>query len=224
MKVTDSQITELEDGSYNIAYPVSSGTLYFDQIVASYNSIVDSKAPVVSASVSGTVLTATVSDAAGDTVPAKSGISVTCDGAAVNFSYNAATGALTATLPISDTNAHRVTVTVKDASGNIGRASCDVASANTEPVFSDTVDYWGRSYVDWLKTAGITTGYDDGTFRPNQSITRQQFAVMLYRYLAWTAVSTSLQHCPLRTAPTLPSMPRPPSRHSTPWESSTAPR
>lgn len=184
IKVTGTpQVEQLEDGSYNITFPASSGTLYFDQIVASYNSIVDTAVPTVSASVSGTALTATVSDADGDTVPAKSGVSVTCDGSAVDFNYNTATGALTATLPISDTNAHRVTVTARDASGNIGRASCDVASANTEPIFSDTVDYWGQSYVDWLKTAGITTGYDDGTFRPNQSITRQQFAVMLYRYL-----------------------------------------
>ena len=37
--------------------------------------------------------------------------------------------------------------------------------------------------MDYLYTAGITTGYADGTFKPNQNITRAQFAVMLYRYL-----------------------------------------
>ena len=37
--------------------------------------------------------------------------------------------------------------------------------------------------MDYLYTSGITTGYSDGTFRPNQNITRAQFAVMLYRYL-----------------------------------------
>lgn len=34
-----------------------------------------------------------------------------------------------------------------------------------------------------LYNANITTGYADGTFRPNDNISRQQFAVMLYRYL-----------------------------------------
>ena len=29
---------------------------------------------------------------------------------------------------------------------------------------------------------GILTGYDDGSVRPNASITRQQLAAMLYRY------------------------------------------
>lgn len=37
--------------------------------------------------------------------------------------------------------------------------------------------------MDFLYNANITTGYSDGTFRPNQNITRAQFAVMLYRYL-----------------------------------------
>ena len=37
--------------------------------------------------------------------------------------------------------------------------------------------------MDFLYNANITTGYSDGTFRPNQNISRAQFAVMLYRYL-----------------------------------------
>lgn len=160
----------------------ASGTLYLDQIVASYNNVVDTAPPEVTASVAGTALTATITDAA-DKFPAQSGVSVTMDGKDVAFTYNAAKGTLTAALPIGDTNAHRVTVTAKDASGNIGRASCDIAATGGASQFSDTAGYWAGTYVDWLKTTGITTGFEDGTFRPNQSITRQQFAVMLYRYL-----------------------------------------
>lgn len=160
----------------------ASGTLYLDQIVTSYNNVVDTASPEVKASLSGTSLTATITDAA-DKFPAQSGVSVTLDGKAVSFTYDAAKGALTAALPVSDTYAHRVTVTARDASGNIGRASCDIAATGGETQFGDTAGYWAGTYVDWLKTTGITTGYEDGTFRPNQSITRQQFAVMLYRYL-----------------------------------------
>ena len=39
------------------------------------------------------------------------------------------------------------------------------------------------TYVDFLFNAGVTKGYDDGSFKPNQNITRAQFSVMLYRYL-----------------------------------------
>ena len=56
-------------------------------------------------------------------------------------------------------------------------------SADWTPSFTDTQGYWAATYVDFLYSAGITTGYDDGTFRPNQNISRQQFAVMLFRYL-----------------------------------------
>ena len=75
------------------------------------------------------------------------------------------------------------TVTAVDASGNIGRASVDIDSYNVDHKFSDINDYWAATYVDFLYNANITTGYNDGTFRPNQNISRAQFAVMLYRYL-----------------------------------------
>jgi hypothetical protein len=52
-----------------------------------------------------------------------------------------------------------------------------------EHKFTDIETYWGATFVDFLYNAGITTGYADGTFRPDQKITRAQFAVMLYRYL-----------------------------------------
>ena len=167
-----------EDGSVT----ASAGTVYLDQIVASYNGIADETPPEVTASVSGGALTAQISDAA-DRHPAKNGVSVTVDGKAAAFTYDESTGALTAQLTLEGTGAHRVTVTARDASGNIGRASCDIAAAGGEAQFRDTAGYWAGTYVDWLKTAGITSGFEDGTFRPDQSITRQQFAVMLYRYL-----------------------------------------
>lgn len=171
-----------EDGTQTTSYPVSSGTLYLDQLVASYGSTVDAAAPVITASVSANTLTATVTDAV-DGVPPLSAVAVTMDGASLDFTYDASSGSLTAALPVSDTNGHRVTVFARDASGNIGRASCDVKATREGTLFSDTEGCWAADYVDWLKTAGITTGYQDGTFRPDRNVTRQEFAVMLFRYL-----------------------------------------
>ena len=75
------------------------------------------------------------------------------------------------------------TVTAVDASGNIGRASVDIDPSGVDHKFNDISDYWAADYVDFLYNADITTGYSDGSFRPNQNISRAQFAVMLYRYL-----------------------------------------
>ena len=47
--------------------------------------------------------------------------------------------------------------------------------------FPDTNGYWAESFICWLKDHGITAGYGDGTFKPNNSITRGELAVMLQR-------------------------------------------
>lgn len=41
---------------------------------------------------------------------------------------------------------------------------------------------WYAEAVRWAASEGIITGYSDGSFRPDASITREQFAVMLYRF------------------------------------------
>ena len=158
------------------------GAIYLDQMVLSYNGVVDNAVPTVTMTPSGTFLTATISDAVDGVLP-KSAVSVTWDGREQAFTYNTATGVLS-TPVISDGRPHRVTITAKDASGNIGRASYDVPVAEDyQPAFTDTVGYWGANYVEFLYTSGVTTGYADGTFRPDQNITRAQFSVMLYRCL-----------------------------------------
>lgn len=41
---------------------------------------------------------------------------------------------------------------------------------------------WYAKGVDWAASNGIVNGYRDGQFGPNDSITREQLAVMLWRY------------------------------------------
>ena len=64
--------------------------------------------------------------------------------------------------------------------------------------FSDIIS--GESDVDaitWACSTGIITGYEDGTFRPNQLIIRQELAAMLCRYARlFTKQSCLIQwHC-----------------------------
>lgn len=186
-QITGSPEYDLDEfGDQTVTYPNASGTLYLDQLVASYNGTVDHQAPAVTASLdeASWTVTASVSDAVDGVLP-KSAVTVAYNGTAVDFSYNASTGSLTWALPgPGETHeAMRITVTARDASGNIGRASVDVEPSGVGHKFTDINGYWAANYVDFLYNAGITTGYADGTFRPNQNISRAQFAVMLYRYL-----------------------------------------
>jgi hypothetical protein len=51
----------------------------------------------------------------------------------------------------------------------------------SEPlVFSDlSTDHWGKPYIDALTAQGILAGFPDGTFGPDQAMTRAEFAAQL---------------------------------------------
>ncbi len=52
------------------------------------------------------------------------------------------------------------------------------------PGFKDiAADYWAAGMLAALKKNGILTGYPDGTFRPNETATRAEFANLLYKAL-----------------------------------------
>ncbi len=55
-----------------------------------------------------------------------------------------------------------------------------VARRRAEVKFSDvSQSYWARDYIAELAGRGILTGFPDGKFRPNESITRGQFAALV---------------------------------------------
>ncbi len=52
----------------------------------------------------------------------------------------------------------------------------------------------GKYYADavaWADENGIVTGYDSNTFGPDDPVTREQFAALLYRYTKYRKVDTS---------------------------------
>lgn len=161
------------------------GTVYLDQITATFQDTVDNEPPVIHAKLDeeAWAVTGTVSDAIDGKLP-KESVTLHYNGSPLG-EYNADSGKFTISLPGPGESheAMRITVTAKDASGNIGRASVDIPALGASHKFKDTASHWTADYTDFLYNANITTGYEDGTFRPNQNITRAQFAVMLYRYL-----------------------------------------
>ena len=65
------------------------------------------------------------------------------------------------------------------------------ASALSEP-FSDVPDnFWGRDAIAWGYNNGIINGYDDGRFRPNKDISRQELCAMLARYIRYSGKDRS---------------------------------
>jgi len=45
--------------------------------------------------------------------------------------------------------------------------------------FPDTNGHWAEEFICWLSEKGITSGYPDGTYRPENRVTRAEMAVFL---------------------------------------------
>ena len=59
----------------------------------------------------------------------------------------------------------------------------DVSDENLGYPYEDVdAQAWYGNAVYWARLTGVATGYGDGTFQPTDSITRQEFARMLYNY------------------------------------------
>ncbi|MEQ2456808.1 S-layer homology domain-containing protein [Flavonifractor hominis] len=65
------------------------------------------------------------------------------------------------------------------------------ATAATAASFSDVpAGTWYTDAVGWAAQNGVVKGYGNGTFGPNDPISREQLAVILYRYAALTGLDT----------------------------------
>ncbi|MGG4128446.1 S-layer homology domain-containing protein [Paenibacillus illinoisensis] len=63
-------------------------------------------------------------------------------------------------------------------------------SNGNPPQLKDTEGHWAKSLIDQALTAGFVQGYGDGTFRPNQKVTRAEFITMLGRAMKLNTSST----------------------------------
>ena len=190
LEISVPSTTYADDSGITVEYADTprSGTVCIDQLVGSFPGTVDNTPPAVTAVLDqqNWAVDVKVSDGVDGVLPLSS-ITVAMNGDAGQAleGYDTRNGTFRYYLPGpgETQEATRVTVTAVDASGNIGRASVDIAPSGVDHKFNDISDYWAAAYVDFLYNADITTGYSDGSFRPNQNISRAQFAVMLYRYL-----------------------------------------
>ncbi|MGN7472012.1 S-layer homology domain-containing protein [Brevibacillus brevis] len=68
----------------------------------------------------------------------------------------------------------------KAGSGSTGGLGSDSIKV-TMPVFKDIVDHWARDDIQFMAALGLLKGYPDGTFKPEKSISKAEFAALLSR-------------------------------------------
>lgn len=64
--------------------------------------------------------------------------------------------------------------------------------AKSGKLFSDTVQHWAKESISTANAAGIVNGYSNNTFGPDDSITREQMAVMISKAAKLAAAKNSL--------------------------------
>ena len=70
----------------------------------------------------------------------------------------------------------------------------DLSSENLGYPYEDVdAQAWYGNAVYWARITGVATGYGDGTFQPTDSITRQEFAQMLYNYAKYKGYDLSAE-------------------------------
>lgn len=72
--------------------------------------------------------------------------------------------------------------------GDLAKRVTDLLNptAGQSGTFSDVpADHWAFEPVEWAAQAGIASGFPDGTFRPDEPVTRAQVMSFLYRLNAW---------------------------------------
>lgn len=69
----------------------------------------------------------------------------------------------------------------------------DRPAVNVRAIYPDVkTDAWYSNAIIWASEAGVVTGYGNGNFGPEDSITREQLAVMLHRYSAYKGDNVSI--------------------------------
>ncbi len=66
------------------------------------------------------------------------------------------------------------------AGGKIDLGISTTAQSNPQTSqFKDVRGHWAQAYIDALASKGIITGFEDGTFKPDEPVTRAQFAAII---------------------------------------------
>ena len=48
---------------------------------------------------------------------------------------------------------------------------------------STSISDWATQAIMWANAEGLINGYDDGSFKPQNNVTKEEFAQMLYQFM-----------------------------------------
>jgi uncharacterized repeat protein (TIGR02543 family) len=86
-----------------------------------------------------------------------------------------------------EVNGNNITVKVnhftKYAVFSVGQRTDSTADTKQTISFSDISGHWAEANIKQAVSAGIVSGYPDGSFKPDRTVTRAEFAVMLMNAL-----------------------------------------
>ncbi len=94
----------------------------------------------------------------------------------------------------SATGNSTVQVKVTDANGKTASASLQLKVTQESPFSDVPLDHPYYKEIAWMNSAGISTGWSDGTFRPSEPVARDAMAAFFYRFQgepAFTVPTTS---------------------------------
>lgn len=197
------------------------GRVWLDHFTSANEDLNDALPPTVTLRVSGQTLTASLSDDVDKAFDSRE-VRVRYDGTVLAGTWNAAGTVLTVPLPEGTVGTHRLSVTAMDASGNLSRATYDLAleapppeegEEAPGPVFADMTNHWATPYADYLYEQGVTRGVsDEGLlyFEPNANITRAEFFTMVARWMGLDLTAYEEAELPFADAGDIPAWARAP--------------
>ena len=93
------------------------------------------------------------------------------------------------------TRAEFVTILALESGETITEATGTTEFTDVKPT------HWARKYILWGRANGVLSGYEDNSFRPDQTVSRQEMASLLYRYITSYHKKTILDIQPEITFP-----------------------
>lgn len=86
---------------------------------------------------------------------------------------------------LEENKAYTFTVVALDSSGNVSAVNptATITTGITPVIFPDIQQHWAKDYITQAVAAGIVKGYPDGTFKPENKITRAQAASIIVNAL-----------------------------------------
>jgi hypothetical protein len=121
-------------------------------------------------------------------------IALTVNGGTVQIARAYPSGSWTVTgLTLAENDT--ISVTAQVTGNPVSQAAIATVDATpATPLFSDvSATYWGYNAISILSGKGIVSGYPDGAFRPDATITRAEFATILVNALSLSTANTTGQ-------------------------------